>query len=102
MQCPKCGQKNPDSAQFCTRCHSALRYKCPACNHVQDHGGKCDKCGVDFTKYGAMLLQQIQIAAEKNRERRQRSGSLVKQLLLLPITGGFSLVKYLLAKARGE
>ena len=101
MQCPKCAQENPDAAQFCTRCHAALRYTCPACQHVQTHGGKCDQCGVDFAKYAVVLITQAQTKTSKERERMQRRTSILKQILLLPITGGLSLLKYFFSK-RGE
>lgn len=94
MQCPKCKSENSDAAQFCTRCHATLHFICPSCRHSQEHGGVCDQCGVDFAKYAAMLVAQEQIEVDKQHARvRERTG-LWKQLLLLPITGGFSLLKY--------
>ncbi len=95
MQCPKCGQANAEAAKFCTRCHTPLRFECPACQHLQSHGGKCDQCGVDFAKYLGVLMFQAKTESDKKSEQiRQRSGML-KQILLLPITGGLSLFKYL-------
>ena len=101
MQCPKCQQDNAATVQFCTRCHAPLLYKCPACKHVQTHGGQCDKCGVDFAKYSAMLIFSAKDAAARERERTRTRTSIIKQVLLLPITGGISLVKYLLGLLRG-
>ena len=102
MQCPKCGQENPDLAQFCTRCHMTLRFVCPACKHVQQHGGQCDQCGVDFAKYSALLIFQAKDEAQQQRERVKARASIAKQILLLPITGGLSLFKFLTSYFRGE
>jgi hypothetical protein len=102
MQCPKCHEDNAATAQFCTRCHTPLRYTCPACKHVQTHGGQCDQCGVDFAKYAAMLMFSAQDTARRDHERTRERTSFVKQLLLLPITGGISLLKFLITRARGE
>ena len=102
MLCPKCRQENPEKAQYCVRCHTPLSYTCPACKHVQTHGGKCDQCGVDFVKYSAMLLFSAKDAAARERERTRAQTSIIKQIVLLPITGGISLVKYLLGQLRGE
>ncbi|MBZ5545479.1 MAG: hypothetical protein LAO07_17675, partial [Acidobacteriia bacterium] len=86
----------------CGRCHTPLRYTCPACKHVQTHGGKCDQCGVDFAKYSAMLIFSAQNAAQREHDRTRERTSFIKQLLLLPITGGISLVKFLMERLRGE
>jgi len=94
MLCPKCRQENQDSAQFCLRCHTPLRYVCPACKHVQVQGGKCDQCGVDFTKYAAMMVFKAKTDAEQRREQVRARSSILKQIVLLPITGGLSLLKY--------
>jgi len=102
MQCPKCRQENPDTAQFCTRCHTALRYICPACKHVQGHGGKCEQCGVDFAKYLTMMVFKAKDDAQQERDRVKTRSSLLKQILLLPVTGGFSLLKYIRSTLRGE
>lgn len=102
MHCPKCRQENPEKAQYCVRCHTPLSYTCPACKHVQAQGGKCDKCGVDFAKYSAMLIFSAQDAAARERERTRAQTGIIRQILLLPITGGISLVKYLLGQLRGK
>lgn len=94
MQCPKCKTENSDVAQFCTRCHTTLRFICPSCRHSQEHGGACDQCGVDFAKYAAMLVAQEQIKVDKQHARVRDRAGLWKQLFLLPITGGFSLLKH--------
>ena len=94
MQCPKCGQANPEAAQFCTRCHAPLRFVCPACKHAQSHGGKCDQCGVDFAKYVGVLMFQAKTESDKRSQRIRKRSALLKQLFLLPLTGGLSLFKY--------
>ncbi len=102
MDCPKCHRANPDSAQFCVRCHTPLRYVCPSCRHVQLQGGKCEQCGVDFAKYLAMMQFQMESQAQQNRERAKTRSEVFKQALLLPVTGGFSLLKYFRNRLRGE
>jgi uncharacterized membrane protein YvbJ len=77
-----------------------LSYICPACKHVQAHGGQCEQCGVDFAKYSALLLFTAQETASQARERTRARTSIVRQIILLPITGGISLVKYLLGLLR--
>lgn len=73
-----------------------LLYRCPSCAATQRHGGTCDKCGVDFAKYAAMLVAQEQSRSQRKRDKARESASAWKQLILLPLTGGYSLVKYLL------
>jgi uncharacterized membrane protein YvbJ len=77
-----------------------LSYTCPACKHVQAHGGQCEQCGVDFAKYSALLVFTAQETASQARERTRARTSIVRQIILLPITGGISLVKYLLGLLR--
>ena len=95
MTCPKCGVENPGKVQFCVRCHTPLWYTCPACRHTQDHGGLCDKCGVDFAKYAALMVSHAQERAQRERDVSRQRGSVYKQILLLPITCGLSLLSYL-------
>lgn len=102
MNCPKCGRANPDAAQFCLQCHTPLRYVCPACKHVQLQGGKCEQCGVDFAKYAAMLVFQGQSQVQQERQRVKARNSIIKQILLLPVTGGWSLLSYLRSRFRGD
>ena len=101
-QCPKCRTDNPGEAQFCVRCHATLRYVCPACKHEQLQGGSCQQCGVDFAKYALMIQFQAKTEAQIERERAKQRSSLFKQALLLPVTGGFSLVRFLLGKVKGD
>jgi len=100
MQCPKCRHENPEKMQFCTRCHAPLRFTCPACRHVQSHGGKCEQCGVDFAKYARMIVFQAREGAQEKRRHTREKVSIAKQILLLPLTGGLSLLKYLSARFR--
>jgi len=102
MDCPKCKTANPDDVQFCTRCHATLRYICPSCKHDQAHGGTCDQCGVDFAKYAVMMHFQAKATADKERARSKSRSTLVRQILLLPLTGGLSLLNHLRSKLRGD
>jgi Double zinc ribbon len=95
MICPKCQHENPETARFCVRCHMTLRFSCPACTHVQDHAGSCDRCGIDYLKYAAVIESEMEGKLRDARERRQRRGAILKQVVLLPVTGGFSLLKSL-------
>jgi len=90
-----------DVATFCTRCHATLRYKCPACRSEQRHGGKCDKCGVDFLKYQTALMAQKRAQSDQEHDRLERRSSLLKNLLWIPLTGGISLVRYFLKSREG-
>jgi hypothetical protein len=65
-------------------------------------GGKCEKCGVDFAKYAAMLVFQAKDSAQLDRSKSKARVGIWKQIMLLPITGGFSLFKYFRDKAKGE
>ena len=102
MECSKCRHTNPETAQFCLRCHTPLRYVCPACKHAQREGGKCEQCGVDFAKYAMMLQFQLQSQAQRKHQRSKARTSIIKQVLLLPITGGLSLLGFLRSRFRGE
>ena len=79
-----------------------MKYLCPSCKHVQLQGGKCEKCGVDFAKYAAMLVFQAQDVAQSERDKSKNRTAIIKQVLLLPITGGYSLMKYFLGRARRD
>jgi hypothetical protein len=49
-----------------------------------------------------MLQSQVQMQREREREQLRKRSSLAKQILLLPLTGGFSLLKYFRSLLRGE
>jgi len=100
--CPKCKQDNSEEVSYCVRCHAPLKYTCPACKHVQRQGGNCEKCGVNFAKYAAMMVFQAKTASEGERERARAQASVWKQVFLLPLTGGLSLVRLFLGKLRGR
>ncbi len=102
MQCPKCKTENPETLTFCVRCHTPLKYTCPSCKHVQLKGGTCEKCGVDFAKYGAMLVFQAKDSAQAQRAKAETRAGIWKQIVLLPITGGLSLIKYLIGRMRHQ
>lgn len=102
MECSRCRHQKPEAARFCVRCHTPLSYLCPACGHVQREGGKCANCGVDFGKYAAMLQFQMRSQAERDRARSKTRLSILKQVLLLPVTGGLSLVGFLRSRLRNE
>jgi hypothetical protein len=57
---------------------------------------------VDFAKYAAMLVFRAQEDAQAQRRKSKRRGTIWKQILLVPITGGLSLIKYFVGRARGE
>jgi Double zinc ribbon len=100
MECPKCKTANSDTAQFCLRCHATLLYKCPACGASQRHGVKCDTCGVDFAKYAFMLVAQEQIRVDREHDQVRERAATWRQIILLPITGGFSLLRYLFSRSK--
>jgi hypothetical protein len=102
MQCPKCHHEVRDVATFCTRCHATLRFKCPACRNEQRHGGTCDKCGVDFSKYAAMLMSQNKAELDVEHQRLEHRSGLVRHLMYLPFTGGISLLRHLLVSKNNK
>ena len=102
MTCPKCHHENSEGTRFCRRCHMTLRFSCPACNHLQAHGGACDRCGVDFLKYAMMMQSQMASETHHQRERTRACTAAVRQVFLLPLTGGYSLIKYVRSLMQGE
>ena len=95
IACHKCGQSNPDSVRFCTKCHFPLRFVCPACAHTQRVGGTCEACGVDFEKYGLTQLSRVKLESERETARLQKQTSVFREVVLAFATGGFSLLKFL-------
>lgn len=98
MECPKCHTANGDADRFCKRCHHTLLFLCPACKATQRHGGKCDKCGVDLAKFALALAAQEETRTVQTRQKARGRAAAWKQVALLPITGGFSLIKYFLRR----
>ena len=93
MECPKCGQTVRDVATFCTRCHNTLRFKCPACSNEQTHGGKCDKCGVDFLKYISAVVSSKAAEADAIHDRLEQRSVFIKNLMWLPFTLGIPIIR---------
>ena len=96
VNCPKCGTPVRDIARFCTRCHATLRYQCPSCGHEQLHGGTCEKCGIDFLKYISSVFAAKKDEADRIHEREERRSTLLKNILLTPLTLGIPLLRSLL------
>jgi predicted RNA-binding Zn-ribbon protein involved in translation (DUF1610 family) len=94
FKCPKCGTDARDIARFCPRCHATLRFECPACGNAQRAGGKCEKCGIDFIKYIGAVVAAKKAQADAVHERLESRTSLLKGILLLPLNGGISLIRY--------
>ena len=87
---PKCKTENSETVSYCVRCHTPLKYTCPACKHVQLQGGKCEKCGVDFAKYATMLVFQTQSTVKAEREKAKDRAAIVEaRIIFLPVTGGY-------------
>jgi predicted amidophosphoribosyltransferase len=100
IKCFKCGADAREIARFCPRCHATLRYECPSCKHEQRKGGSCEKCGIDFLKYIGAVVAGKKIEADQIHDRIERRTGIIKQVFLLPITGGFSLIKYFRKRSR--
>jgi hypothetical protein len=94
IKCPKCAADAREVARFCPRCHATLRFECPACKHEQRKGGSCEKCGVNFVKYITAVVAAKKVEADQVHDRIERRTGIIKQVFLLPITGGLSLFKY--------
>lgn len=101
MKCSKCGQDNSDALQFCTRCHATLRFVCPSCKHLQFQGGKCEKCGVDFAKYAVMIQAKAKDDLERDAAQERERMSLARSLILFPINGGLSILRYFRSRFLG-
>jgi hypothetical protein len=102
MQCPKCKTENSETVIYCVRCHTPLKYTCPACKHVQLQGGKCEKCGVDFAKYAAMLVFQAKDMAQEERASDGWSPPLWAHVIFFPIPLLIQLGLYLAKKIQGK
>lgn len=89
-------------ARFCPRCHATLRYECPSCHHEQRHGGTCDACGVDFLKYLSVVVAEKRAASDIASDRLERRSSLIKNLLLVPMTLGIPLIRDLLSVGKDK
>ncbi len=49
-----------------------------------------------------MLVFRAKDTAQSERAKTKGRSAIFKQIVLLPITGGLSLIKYFVGKARGE
>ena len=53
-------------------------------------------------KYLTMMQFNMQMGAQQKRERVKARNATFRQIVLLPITGGFSLLRYLRKRLRGD
>jgi hypothetical protein len=74
-----------------------LRFKCPACAHEQRKGGVCEACEVDFLKYATVMITDKKAESEREHDRMQERSGLLKSILWAPLSGGISILKYLMA-----
>jgi hypothetical protein len=93
VKCPKCGTDVREVARFCQRCHHTMRYECPSCHNQQRTGGKCEKCGIDFLKYIGAVVTQKQAEADIFHERIEQRSTLMKNILWMPFTLGFPIIR---------
>jgi hypothetical protein len=93
VKCPKCGTDVREVARFCQRCHHTMRYECPSCHNQQRTGGKCEKCGIDFLKYVGAVVTQKQAEADVFHERMEQRSTLMKNILWIPFTLGFPIIR---------
>ena len=93
VKCPKCGTDVREVARFCQRCHHTMRYECPSCHNQQRTGGKCEKCGIDFLKYVGAVVTQKQAEADAFHERIEQRSTLMKNILWMPFTLGFPIIR---------
>ncbi len=100
IKCPKCAADAREVARFCPRCHATLRFECPACKHEQRKGGSCEKCDVDFAKYITAVVAAKKVEADQVHDRIERRTGIIKQVFLLPLTGGLSLFKYFVRRSK--
>jgi len=70
-----------------------MRYECPSCHHQQRTGGKCEKCGIDFLKYVGAEITQKQAEADAFHERLEQRSTLMKNILWLPFTLGYPIIR---------
>ena len=85
--CPQCRHENSDTVEFCTQCHTRLRYACPACRHLQTQGDKCEACGVDFAAYETARLARI-VEQRAQTQRPNRSALVVAAIVAALVVAG--------------
>jgi uncharacterized protein (DUF983 family) len=69
---------------------------------VQLQGGKCEKCGLDFAKYAAMLVFQAKDNAQIERGKRGWQPPLWAHIAFFPIPILYQVTSYLVRKVRGK
>jgi hypothetical protein len=72
-----------------------LRFTCPSCKHEQRTGGTCEKCGINFLKYIAAVVAVKKDEADATHERLEQRSKLLRNILVIPLTGGLSLLRML-------
>ena len=102
MQCAKCKTENPETITYCVRCHTPLKYTCPSCKHVQLEGGKCEKCGVDFAKFAAMLVFQAKDSAKQEREKSGWRPPTWAHIVFFPIPLLIQLAMFIARRVRSK
>lgn len=85
--CPQCRHENSETVEFCTQCHTRLRYACPACQHLQTQGDKCEACGVDFAAYETAWLARI-VEQRAQTQRPNRSALVVAAIVAALVVAG--------------
>lgn len=97
MTCPKCGAENAEGVQFCTTCHATLVFKCPKCEHTQNHGGVCDACGLNLNLFWATYLETKREEDDKiAHDKTMAAIHNVAAVATAPIGGGRSLAQFFL------
>ncbi|HUZ46860.1 MAG TPA: hypothetical protein VMW54_09500 [Terriglobia bacterium] len=57
---------------------------------------------MDFLKYAAMLAFTSKTNLQQARSRKASRNEIIRQVLLLPITGGWSLLKFFRRSGTGK
>lgn len=70
-----------------------MRFECPSCHHQQRTGEKCEKCGIVFIKYIGAVVAAKQAEADMIQEKLDRRASFLKNIIMIPLTGGLSLFR---------
>ena len=86
--CPQCRHENSDTVEFCTQCHTRLRYACPACRHLQTQGDKCEACGVDFAAYETARLARLAAQRAQKPPANRTALAAIGILAALVVAGG--------------
>jgi len=69
MQCPACGQDNPDGMKFCGECGTPLKNRCPQCGFENPPKFKfCGECGTPLA--GQSKVQGLKSKVEDSSDPR--------------------------------